>query len=95
MEQNRFKTKDWDRLKVNIEGFKGELHHACGKGYEYLSLLKLMTPEDHRGGGHNKCMNPDRYPCKDQEDNMRFWKDNLHEDDWEYFFTEGIAWPKR
>ena len=100
MEQNRFKTKDWDRLKANIEGHLGNISHECGKDYTYLCYLRVRTQKDHftcdndKTYGHKKW-NVNRYPTKMQEENMRYWKDNLHEDDWDYFFTEGIAWPPR
>ena len=81
----------WNKIRAAMDGWRGEIHHCCGKQYEQLRYLRFMSAEDHRGSGHKKCFNVENYPIQDQIENLRFWQNTLYIDDYIWFVLKGYV----
>ena len=54
LHKNKFNKEAWNIIRYHLEGWRGEIHHACGRQYEWLATLVPMSSEEHRGSGHHK-----------------------------------------
>jgi hypothetical protein len=79
LSKNKFTKKDWDIIRYHVEGWRGEIHHACGRQYEWLSTLVPMSSEEHRGAGHHKYTHG-QIPEMEAILNIAKWQKILGED---------------
>jgi len=95
----KFNKKAWGILRNYLEGHVGELHHYAGKDNEYLFTLRPLSLKDHRsvnGMGHQKnYKDADRMPKTLGEENLKYWKELMSADDYEWFCTKGYARPSK
>jgi hypothetical protein len=94
--KSKFTKFDWQILRKHLEGYIGNISHECGKNYEYLCFLRIVSVNEHficadrKTYGHKKCMYPENYPISDRDKNLAQWKAILG-DDYNYFVAEGLA----
>jgi hypothetical protein len=83
IKKNKFTKEDWAVLEFDMAGTLGELHHWCGKQYEYLGTIEPLSVDEHRGNGHRKKM----HGMSDWEmiQIIEKWIGLLSEDTFEYF----------
>lgn len=86
--KSKFCKHSWRLIKDHCEGWRCELHHECGKQYEKLAYLRILTPEQHRGKGHKKFTHG--IDMLRAIENINHWKAILG-DDFEWFEAEGLV----
>lgn len=90
--KSKFCKHAWFLIKKNVIGsgieFRNELHHCCGKPYEKLAYLKVMSVNDHRGNGHKKYIYG--IPEDEAKQNIAYWK-QLLKDDFKWFEAESLV----
>jgi hypothetical protein len=86
--KSKFTSFEWSRIKNHVEGWLAELHHCCGKGYEKLAYLQILTVDEHRGHGHKKYIHG--IPEEVAQENIAKWRSILG-DDFEWFIAEGLV----
>ena len=97
----KLKKKHWQILKYAIQGsayeYGYELHsYVKGHREESLATLMPLSVEDHRqvnGNAHAKNWSDSNLvPRALKLKAIRFWKQTLSKEDYQYFIETGYAW---
>jgi len=88
--QNKLPKRAWDLIKYHLDGHIGNVHHECGRPYEYLATLRPMTMEEHFPNGVHCGKFMHGIPEERRIENIETWKRILG-DDYNYFLAEDLV----
>lgn len=87
--KKKFPALAWSIIRNALEGWCGEIHHECGKQYEYLATLRPMSLAEHKPNGTHCGKYMFGLPAYRRAQNLKFWRELLGED-YDYFVKENL-----